>query len=163
MKIKQTKLSKHFQRILAALIIVAVVLSFMPSRPTVAAPDFYFGNYVVDSLDDDDDANPGDGACNTAASECTLRAAIMENNGAGGSGNISFDQAAIAALLLLPTDIPTITVVNGVMQISELVIIDGTYGSIVIHVDLGLGGGTARLWTCVLTHGYIDINADYRS
>jgi glutamate N-acetyltransferase/amino-acid N-acetyltransferase len=35
--------------------------------------------------------------------------------------------------------------------------------TIVIHVDLGLGGGTARVWTCDLTHGYIDINADYRS
>jgi len=34
---------------------------------------------------------------------------------------------------------------------------------IVIHADLGLGGGTARVWTCDLTHGYIDINADYRS
>ena len=34
---------------------------------------------------------------------------------------------------------------------------------IVIHVDLGLGGGTARVWTCDLTHGYIEINADYRS
>ncbi len=32
-----------------------------------------------------------------------------------------------------------------------------------IHVDLGLGGGTARVWTCDLTHGYIQINADYRS
>ena len=34
---------------------------------------------------------------------------------------------------------------------------------IILHVDLGLGGGTARVWTCDLTHGYIDINADYRS
>jgi glutamate N-acetyltransferase/amino-acid N-acetyltransferase len=32
-----------------------------------------------------------------------------------------------------------------------------------IHVDLGLGGGTATVWTCDLTHGYVDINADYRS
>lgn len=32
-----------------------------------------------------------------------------------------------------------------------------------IRVDLGLGGGTAVVWTCDLTHGYIDINADYRS
>ena len=32
-----------------------------------------------------------------------------------------------------------------------------------IHVDLGLGGGRSRVWTCDLTHGYIDINADYRS
>jgi len=34
---------------------------------------------------------------------------------------------------------------------------------LVIGVDLGLGQGRARVWTCDLTHGYIDINADYRS
>ena len=34
---------------------------------------------------------------------------------------------------------------------------------IVIGVDLGLGAGTATVWTCDLTHGYIEINADYRS
>lgn len=34
---------------------------------------------------------------------------------------------------------------------------------IVIGVDLGLGAGTCTVWTCDLTHGYIDINADYRS
>ncbi|WP_037281319.1 bifunctional glutamate N-acetyltransferase/amino-acid acetyltransferase ArgJ [Rubellimicrobium mesophilum] len=32
-----------------------------------------------------------------------------------------------------------------------------------IGVDLGLGDATAAVWTCDLTHGYIDINADYRS
>jgi glutamate N-acetyltransferase/amino-acid N-acetyltransferase len=32
-----------------------------------------------------------------------------------------------------------------------------------ISVDLGLGSGAATVWTCDLTHGYIDINADYRS
>lgn len=32
-----------------------------------------------------------------------------------------------------------------------------------IAVDLGLGDGTATVWTCDLTHGYIAINADYRS
>ncbi|OWJ81249.1 bifunctional ornithine acetyltransferase/N-acetylglutamate synthase, partial [Haematobacter massiliensis] len=32
-----------------------------------------------------------------------------------------------------------------------------------ISVDLGLGRGKATVWTCDLTHGYIDINADYRS
>ncbi len=30
-------------------------------------------------------------------------------------------------------------------------------------VDLGMGDGRATVWTCDLTHGYIDINADYRS
>jgi len=32
-----------------------------------------------------------------------------------------------------------------------------------IHVDLGLGKGADTVWTCDLTHRYIDINADYRS
>lgn len=32
-----------------------------------------------------------------------------------------------------------------------------------IGVDLGLGSGHATVWTCDLTHGYISINADYRS
>ncbi len=32
-----------------------------------------------------------------------------------------------------------------------------------IAVDIGLGKGSATVWSCDLTHGYIDINADYRS
>jgi len=32
-----------------------------------------------------------------------------------------------------------------------------------IGVDLGLGNGTAVIYTCDLTHGYIDINGSYRS
>ncbi len=32
-----------------------------------------------------------------------------------------------------------------------------------ITVDLGIGSGRATVWTCDLTHGYISINADYRS
>jgi glutamate N-acetyltransferase/amino-acid N-acetyltransferase len=32
-----------------------------------------------------------------------------------------------------------------------------------IGVDLGIGAGRATVWTCDLTHRYIDINADYRS
>ncbi len=35
--------------------------------------------------------------------------------------------------------------------------------NLVIAVDLGLGQGARTVWTCDLTHGYIDINADYRS
>ena len=34
---------------------------------------------------------------------------------------------------------------------------------LLIGVDLGLGSGHSTVWTCDLTHGYIDINADYRS
>lgn len=34
---------------------------------------------------------------------------------------------------------------------------------ILIAVDLGIGNGKSTVWTCDLTHGYIEINADYRS
>jgi len=32
-----------------------------------------------------------------------------------------------------------------------------------IDVDLGIGRGRATVWTCDLTHGYVDINGSYRS
>ncbi|WP_293881439.1 bifunctional glutamate N-acetyltransferase/amino-acid acetyltransferase ArgJ [Sphingomonas sp.] len=38
-----------------------------------------------------------------------------------------------------------------------------TGSEIEIGVDIGLGEGRATVWTCDLTHGYISINADYRS
>jgi glutamate N-acetyltransferase/amino-acid N-acetyltransferase len=34
---------------------------------------------------------------------------------------------------------------------------------ILVGADLGIGEGRATVWTCDLTHGYISINADYRS
>lgn len=34
---------------------------------------------------------------------------------------------------------------------------------IVIRVDVGVGGGAATVWTCDLTHDYVEINSDYRS
>jgi len=34
---------------------------------------------------------------------------------------------------------------------------------LVISVDLGVGNSARTVWTCDLTHRYIDINADYRS
>ena len=34
---------------------------------------------------------------------------------------------------------------------------------VTIGVDVGVGRGRATVWTCDLTRGYIDINADYRS
>jgi glutamate N-acetyltransferase / amino-acid N-acetyltransferase len=32
-----------------------------------------------------------------------------------------------------------------------------------IAVDIGIGSGKATVWTCDLTHGYVDINGSYRS
>ncbi|MGD9784428.1 MAG: bifunctional glutamate N-acetyltransferase/amino-acid acetyltransferase ArgJ [Hyphomicrobiaceae bacterium] len=34
---------------------------------------------------------------------------------------------------------------------------------IVIRADVGVGKGSATVWTCDLTHDYVSINADYRS
>ncbi|HUN50221.1 MAG TPA: bifunctional glutamate N-acetyltransferase/amino-acid acetyltransferase ArgJ, partial [Candidatus Sulfotelmatobacter sp.] len=34
---------------------------------------------------------------------------------------------------------------------------------ILIEAHVGVGKAAAKVWTCDLTHGYIDINADYRS
>jgi glutamate N-acetyltransferase/amino-acid N-acetyltransferase len=34
---------------------------------------------------------------------------------------------------------------------------------ITLKVDVGVGSGTATVWTCDLTHDYVSINADYRS
>jgi glutamate N-acetyltransferase / amino-acid N-acetyltransferase len=34
---------------------------------------------------------------------------------------------------------------------------------ILIEVDIGIGKGNAEVWTCDLTHRYIDINGSYRS
>lgn len=34
---------------------------------------------------------------------------------------------------------------------------------IAIEVDVGVGDGSATIWTCDLTHGYIEINAGYRT
>jgi len=34
---------------------------------------------------------------------------------------------------------------------------------VTIGVDIGIGRGKTTVWTCDLTHGYIDINASYRS
>ena len=35
--------------------------------------------------------------------------------------------------------------------------------NIELRVDVGVGHGEATIWTCDLTHGYIDINAGYRT
>jgi len=32
-----------------------------------------------------------------------------------------------------------------------------------VRADVGIGNGKATVWTCDLTHGYVSINADYRS
>ncbi len=61
---------------------------------------------------------------------------------------------------------PELVAANGVVHpdYSEDRATDHLRGAnVVLAVDVGVGTGAATVWTCDLTHGYIDINAGYRS
>lgn len=61
---------------------------------------------------------------------------------------------------------PHILAENGIRhpEYDEAAVSDYMKGNeIEIIVDVGLAKAEARVWTCDLTHGYISINADYRS
>ncbi len=59
-----------------------------PSTPPNHTPQAVF---IVDSSGDQSDVNPGDGQCQTAVGNCTLRAAIQESNALPGADTIHFD------------------------------------------------------------------------
>jgi glutamate N-acetyltransferase/amino-acid N-acetyltransferase len=73
-----------------------------------------------------------------------------------------------------PADRDRLSIAMGGVQITELGQVRDDYveapvaahmkeRGVHFHIDIGLGRGKARVWTCDLTHGYISINADYRS
>src|SRR4051812_28097018 len=65
---------------------VAVVAALLVPAAATADTTLYCSpdcDVIVDSTADQPDADPGDGACATAAGDCTLRAAIQEANEAG--------------------------------------------------------------------------------
>jgi CSLREA domain-containing protein len=78
---------------------LVVVLALALTAALVAVPIASAADpvYTVDSTADDSDATAGDGTCETAATECTLRAAIEELNAGAVPGSIEFD---------IPTAIP---------------------------------------------------------
>ncbi len=82
---------------------------------TVATPMF-----TVNTTTDEADASPGDGNCETALGDCTLRAAIEEANAVNGSTDILFNIAGTAPHVIAPaTELPTITspvVIDGSTQ-----------------------------------------------
>jgi len=66
---------------------LALALSLLLVQP---APDALAATFTVSSTLDEPDASPGDGQCRSApSSACTLRAAVMEANGQGGSHTIT--------------------------------------------------------------------------
>nr|WP_281496073.1 bifunctional glutamate N-acetyltransferase/amino-acid acetyltransferase ArgJ [Marivita sp. S6314] len=73
-----------------------------------------------------------------------------------------------------PADRDTLSISFGDVQVAKNGWVDPTYREedgarimkaqeIEMTIDLGIGTGSATVWTCDLTHGYISINADYRS
>lgn len=67
------------------------LLGFALSAVGVAAPVAAFSaTYVVDTVSDDPDLNPGDGLCETAYGSCSLRAALQETATSPDSDEILF-------------------------------------------------------------------------
>ena len=92
------------------------------------------GSLTVNDIGDDDDASPGDGVCATAASVCTLRAAIQEANALNSCGpiDINFSIGSSTITLGSPLTIDHHVRVNG-----------PTADSVVIS-----GNGVTRAFTC---------------
>jgi glutamate N-acetyltransferase / amino-acid N-acetyltransferase len=73
-----------------------------------------------------------------------------------------------------PADRDSLAIWIGDEQVTELGVALADYSEeqatehlkrdeVTITVDVGVGEGHGSIWTCDLTHGYIDINASYRS
>ncbi len=92
--------------------------------------------YTVDSVLDAPDANPGDGTCATAATVCTLRAAIEEANATTADSIVVAFDVVLADLPIAPaTELPALTAANisidgatqdGYDEDNKLIELDGT-------------------------------------
>src|SRR6266542_1525446 len=78
--------SRRFLALLGAAVLTAYLALFPPIGAHASA-------FTVNSAVDVVDANPSDGACATAAGECTLRAAIQETNAIPGADTITLPAA----------------------------------------------------------------------
>lgn len=78
---------KAFRLFVVAALLAVSVAALAPPRPAHAA------TFTVNTITDADDANPGDGVCDsdagTAGDQCTLRAAISEANALDGADTIT--------------------------------------------------------------------------
>ena len=82
---------------------------------------FFFqthNTFVVDSLADTTDSNPGDALCSDETGRCTLRAAIEEANAGAGRDVISFRLDGNGPYIIQPT--------SALPVINDSIIIDGT-------------------------------------
>jgi glutamate N-acetyltransferase/amino-acid N-acetyltransferase len=84
---------------------------------------------------------------------------------AAGRAGIPFDQGNVA-LWISSGETDRVQLVSGGTPLgyleSDAAKVLGQ-GEFQVHLDLGLGSGKARVWTCDLSHKYVSINADYRT
>ena len=92
--------------------------------------------FTVDSTADVIDTNLGDGLCATLAGECTLRAAVMENNQLGGGATVIVPAGTFALAL---TGAGT-SDAHGDLDVNAALVIQGAgIGSTIVDATLGLG------------------------
>ena len=140
------------QRLIRTMLALTVVLGLGLPTPSRAATTF-----VVGSTGDERDAVTADGICLTAATTCTLRAAIEQANALAGADTIKFALAGGPPYSIQPaTDLPVITtslMIDGTSQSgytgTPLIELSGSL-STGSHVGLWILGGTNLIRGMVL-------------
>lgn len=102
--------------------------------------------FFITSTGDEPDANPGDGMCQTALTNCTLRAAIQEANAQGGTNSINAQTFGPANTIDLTQDLPPLlhpVVVDGFVTGTRRLEING-HGF--AGLDVRGGNSTIRRW-----------------
>jgi CSLREA domain-containing protein len=97
--------------------------------------------FTVDSTADAVDVAPGDGACATAADECTVRAAIQEANALPGADTIVVDEELGGNVTLTIAGAGEDAAATGDLDVTENVVIDGRRPLGTGIVTLGIAGG----------------------
>ena len=97
------------------LAIAFATLTFVHLTQTALASTF-----EVNSTADAVDIAPGDGECETAAGECTLRAAIQEANARGGHDVINVPAGTYVLTLAPDPDAPELPEVEGITCVQPL-------------------------------------------
>jgi CSLREA domain-containing protein len=116
--------------------VLLAILFFPLANSASAAPELLF---VVDSTADQDDATPGDGLCQTADSDCTLRAAVQESNAQAVPTTITFDPTISGTPIVLTQGQIVITndlIITGLGV--DNTIIDGSANSRIFRVQAGV-------------------------
>lgn len=119
---------------LGSALALALLLSLFGSGPAVQPA--LAASFVVDTTNDTNDANPGDGACADSAGDCSLRAAIEEANALAGADTIT-----------LPAGTYTLTSGAQLPSVTSEITLDGAgSGSTIIQANASADTATYRVF-----------------